>query len=624
MSKQNNNQEPDLIKDALEKAGKSQEEIDIVSQLDKAQDKADEHRLKTGVLQTALLAGALPFSLFAVQKQAVDETMAEQSLENCLRALPGKTLLDGDGKVSGEVIEALSAAGYWGLPIEKKYGGSGASKHFLAKAMLEVGSKGAEILGGLLSIERLIGAAGPLMFRGTEAQKQEFLPSLADGTLRSGFGGTEPSAGCNITKITTYGKDSDDGENILLYGDKLFISNAWYGHLIALLIRYKDNLRVLLVKLPDCDSQEFNIVNYEIHALRQIHNKGLHFNGLKVPAKNLLPGDGLSLIFHDLDDGRFAVAASAAVRMRRILASCLPWVDSRITFGVKLKERQYIKHLLAMQAAYIAGSEALVYWAASLIDSGFQGDVSSMITKTRATDWLRDISTNYGMFTHGGRFVLKGHTIGDNLADDMVASVYEGPNPMLGKAAVKSISKSFAESYLKPILSGKNSLWVKMKALGELSFYFMRLLAPAKAESVPEALAAELPKAFKAYLSFALTAWRRWRIGLIYNLIKYQEKMADEDLVMLESIYEPLTAITSMFVAINAAANAAKSGDTAKVDALSLLCMEMRIKLAPHRFKRTDKAYKALTEKLAEHILAGRFQPIEAVPQGTILQPYNQ
>ena len=111
MSKQNNNQEPDLIKDALEKAGKSQEEIDIVSQLDKAQDKADEHRLKTGVLQTALLAGALPFSLFAVQKQAVDETMAEQSLENCLRALPGKTLLDGDGKVSGEVIEALSAAG---------------------------------------------------------------------------------------------------------------------------------------------------------------------------------------------------------------------------------------------------------------------------------------------------------------------------------------------------------------------------------------------------------------------------------------------------------------------------------------------------------------------------------
>ncbi|MBX9939884.1 MAG: acyl-CoA/acyl-ACP dehydrogenase [Candidatus Obscuribacterales bacterium] len=620
MSKQNNNQEPDLIKDALEKAGKSQEEIDIVSQLDKAQDKADEHRLKTGVLQTALLERTLPLSLFAVQKQQADETMAAQSLANCLTALQGKPLFDGTGKVAPEVIGALSEAGYWGLPIEKKYGGSGASKRFLAKAMLEVGSKGAEVLGGLLSIERLIGAAGPLMFRGTEAQKQEFLPSLADGTLRSGFGGTEPAAGCNITKITTYGIDSEDGENILVYGDKLFISNAWYGHLIALLIRYKDCLRVLLVKLPDCDSEEFNIVNYEIHALRQIHNKGLHFNGLKVPAKNLLPGDGLSLIFHDLDDGRFAVAATAAVRMRRILASCIPWVNSRITFGVKLKERQYIKHLLAMQGAYIAGSEALVYWAASLIDSGFQGDVSSMITKTRATDWLRDISTNYGMFTHGGRFVLKGHTIGDNLADDMVASVYEGPNPMLGKAAVKAVSKAFAETYLKPILSGKNSLWAKMKAIASLSLYFTRLLAPAKAEAAP----AELPTTFKPYLSFALAAWRRWRISLIYNLIKYQEKMADEDLVMLEAIYEPLTAITSLFVAINAAAEAAKEGDAAKVDALSLLCMEMRIKLAPHRFKRTDSAYKALTEKVAEHILAGRFQPIEGVPQGTILQPYYQ
>jgi alkylation response protein AidB-like acyl-CoA dehydrogenase len=84
----------------------------------------------------------------------------------------------------------------------------------------------------------------------------------------------------------------------------LFISNAWYGHEIALLLLIDNKLRVLITTLPDEDSEVFSINNYGIHALRYIHNKGLKFNGLRVPKANLLEGDGLAIIFHDLDEGQ--------------------------------------------------------------------------------------------------------------------------------------------------------------------------------------------------------------------------------------------------------------------------------------------------------------------------------
>lgn len=648
----------DLIKDALIKAGKNEEEISSVTTVDAAQTAVDQGRGKPGVLQQALLQKQLSldhFGCLAASDQLTSGKAAETlklSLEAIQNHVAAGTILGEDGKVSAALIDDLAKAGYWGLPIPEEWGGSGASKYFCGKAMIEMGSKGAEVVGGLLSIERLIGAAGPLIWKGTTEQKQEFLTAMAAGHVRSGFGGTEPSAGCNITSILTHGVD--DGDDILVYGEKLFISNAWYGHLIALLIRYEDKLRVLLVPLPMQDSDEFNIVHYGIHALRQIHNKGLRFNGLRVPKKNLLPGDGLSIIFHDLDDGRFAVAATAIARMRRILASGLPWVYTRETFGEKLKERQYIRYLMALQAAYITSAEALVDWSASLIDEGYQGDVSSMIVKTRVTDWLRQTATELGMFMHGGRFVLHNHTIGDNLADDMVSSVYEGPNPMLGKAAIKAMVKPFGQEYLQPLMDNMKASGVNTQALrfggfkqimgtlrhlwsvkgglfknrGKLTrdvFKLMGFLRMLSKKSKPDVGTAsvlkDLPKSFTGHMNFANKAWRVWRKNFILQVLKYQERLVDEDLIMLEEIYEPLTQITTMLVSIKAAQAAAKRGDAAAVAALNLTCLEMRVKLGGE--KRTSVAYRKSVKEVSEHVLTGTFMPVQGVPTGAILQPYS-
>lgn len=645
----------DLIKDSMEKAGKSAEEVGSVVTIDQAQIHADSGRAKPGVLQQALLAPSVDLRLFACQANKTELTDSEAadallaSIEVGKRHRDAGTVIGADGKVNPVLIAELAEAGYWGLPIPKEYGGSGATKFFLGRTMTKMGATVAEIVGGLLSIERLIGTAGPLIWKGNPEQKERLLRPLAAGHVRSGFGGTEPSVGCNITKASTYGVV--DGDDIVVYGEKLFISNAWYGHEIALLLLIDKKLRVLITTLPDEDSEVFSINNYGIHALRYIHNKGLKFNGLRVPKANLLDGDGLAIIFHDLDEGRFAVATTGAARMRRILAMCVQWVDYRDTFGVKLKDRQYIRYNLALQAAYIAGADALVDWSSSLIDAGYQGDVSSMIAKTKATDWLRQVSTDLGLFTIGGRFTLHGSTIGDNLADDLVTSVYEGPNPMLGMACVKSLVKAFGEPYLGPVMQefknagiDPNKLVFNAKNFGQTCSYLLantgklvknrkNILAATiklasylkQIRSTPKASAQfafdGLDSRFEAHRKFADKAWFKWRKQFIFNVLKYQERLGDKQLTMLESIYEPVASITTMFCAIAAFRAAAASGDKATVAALNLLCLEMRCKLAGE--KHTASQYERAVDEVATYVLAGEFHQLDGVPAGEIQQPYK-
>jgi hypothetical protein len=199
----------DLIKDSMEKAGKNKEEVGSVVTIDQAQIAADSGRAKQGVLQQALLAPSVDLRLFACQANKAELTDSEAaaallaSIEVGKRHRDAGTVIGADGKVNPVLIAELAEAGYWGLPIPKEYGGSGATKFFLGRTMTQMGATVAEIVGGLLSIERLIGTAGPLIWKGNPEQKERLLRPLAAGHVRSGFGGTEPSVGCNITKAST-------------------------------------------------------------------------------------------------------------------------------------------------------------------------------------------------------------------------------------------------------------------------------------------------------------------------------------------------------------------------------------------------------------------------------------
>jgi alkylation response protein AidB-like acyl-CoA dehydrogenase len=671
-----------VLEDALKRGGKNDSEVDSVVTVDRAQTEASHVQDKDGPLHKAFMEGHVSIELFSClgdQSEWTDSparVVLEDSINEVLHHEKAGTLYGADEKLTDAVHDALGVTHFWGLPIPPQYGGSGASMFFCMRAITRMAAVASEIVGGLLSIEELIGAAGPLIWKGTAEQNAELLPLLASGQLRSGFAGTERYVGCWITNVHTYGVE--DGDDIVVTGDKLFISNAWYGHMVALFLKIEGEPKVLLVKLPDKDTETFRIVNYPIRALRRIHNKGLWFKNFRVPKKYLLPGNGLSAIFHDLDRGRPAVAAGASARMHRLLKSEMPWVDTRITFGEKLKTRQFIKHNMAVQAAYIAGADALVDWSTSLMDAGFQGDVSAMIAKTWATDRLREVVTNQAMFTHGGRFVLGGHPIGDNLVDDLVSSVYEGPNPMLGKATIKSLAKPLTEEYIRPLIlhmkrigldpsrlrfgnfkesilslrylfkqrsriltdGGFNGqageaglvqtagyMWKNRKQLHGRRIWttaipLVKWMIKAELTFTDNEDVSGLEPGLQNLLDYTREAFLRWRKKFYRAVVVYQEKLADEDLLMLEELYKPLEAITTIFVSIAAAQKARDAGDQATYDALLLLCLILKRGLT--RESSYSGSYKKLVNSVFEHLEKGNFKQIEDVPAAPVLMPYTE
>ena len=238
----------------------------------------------------------------------------KDSLDTARRHRDQGTLLGPDNKVSDAVLKDLGTAGYWGLLIDPRYGGGGASFATFAPFLTRMATIDPN-LGGLASVHGCIGAVDPLRTFGTADQKERYLPLLASGEKLSAFALTEPGAGSDLTALKT--RAVLDGDDYVVNGEKLFITNAIPGRTIGLVCLIEKKPAVLIVDLPKEENEHFQVVPYGLFALRHLHNKGLRFRDFRVPRENLLEpgqGDGLTIAYHGLNLGRVALCQPPRAR----------------------------------------------------------------------------------------------------------------------------------------------------------------------------------------------------------------------------------------------------------------------------------------------------------------------
>ena len=308
------------------------------------------------------------------------------------------------------------------------------------------------MVAGLASVHGCIGAVDPLRTFGTPDQKRRYLPLLASGERLSAFALTEPGAGSDLSALRT--RAVLDGDAYVVNGEKLFITNAVPGRTIGLVCQIDDRPAVLIVDLPDAETEEFRLVRYGLFALRQTHNNGLVFRGLRVPRENLLrpaQGDGLTIAYHGLNRGRVALCATAAGSMRAMLADLLPWARYRRTYGAPIATRELVRRRIGRLAALIVGADALVAWCSRLLDEGFRGEMECIVAKIFGSESQKEAAIEVYMKTHGGRAFLRGHRFGENVHDYLAPCIYEGEGEMLGLAFFKSLIKEHGRSYFEPI-----------------------------------------------------------------------------------------------------------------------------------------------------------------------------
>jgi alkylation response protein AidB-like acyl-CoA dehydrogenase len=288
---------------ALKLGGKSDDEARRTGAIDKADDQveslfAPQYQTLNSPVHRAVWDRELPIDLFASQPVAPPaevERVMRDSLDVAARHRDAGTLLDANHKISDAVLTDLASVGYWGLLVDKQYGGSGSPfapfASFLTKmAMID------PTLAGLASVHGCIGAVDPVRTFGNAEQKERFLPRLASGENLSAFALTEPCAGSDLTALRTTARL--EGDEYVVNGEKLFITNVVPGRTIGLVCLIENKPAVLVVDLPAEENEHFQLRKYGLWALKHTYNQGIVFRDLRVPADNLLQptrGDGLTI-----------------------------------------------------------------------------------------------------------------------------------------------------------------------------------------------------------------------------------------------------------------------------------------------------------------------------------------
>lgn len=404
-----------------------------------------EYQAACSPLYRAVWAERIPLGLFdcgpGQEPLPSQARVMDAALELVQRHRQARTLFDERQKVRCGVLQQLGAVGYWGLLVDQRFGGTETPFAIFAPFLTRMNTADPTVA-ALASAHACLGAVNAVQHFGTAEQKAHFLPALARGERLSAFALTEPNAGSDLTALRT--RACRQGDHLVVSGEKLFVTNAAAGRTLVLVCRLEGRPAVLIAELPDLEDESVRLTDYGLHALRHAENHGLVFCDFRVPAANLLPspaGQALTIVYHGLNRARAALCATAAGRLRQMLAEMVPWARFRRTYGRPIGERELVRRRLGRLGGLIVACDALVAWCAALLDSGYRAEQECIVAKIFAADALREAAVELLMKTHGGRALLHGHLFGDNVHDFLAPSIYEGESELLGLALFRSLVK---------------------------------------------------------------------------------------------------------------------------------------------------------------------------------------
>ncbi len=628
-------QEPEaktFVEVALTLGGKSEEESRKTGKLDRADEQVEEmfakrYQTANSPIHRAVWDSTLPVELFQAESTSVPpacQKVMDDSIAVVKRHIAAGTLFDENRKIAAHVLNDLAGAGYWGLLVDQEFGGQQCPFSAFAKFLTKMATVDATIA-GLASVHGCIGAVDPLRTFGSTEQKERYLPKLANGERLSAFALTEPAAGSDLTALRTTARL--DGDDYVVDGEKLFITNAIPGRTVGLVCLIDGKPAVLIADLPDHENEQFQIVKYGLYALKHSYNNGLKFNGFRVPRENLLVpgrGDGLTIAYHGLNLGRVALCANAAGTMRSMLANLLPWSDFRRTYGAKIGSRELVQRRIGRMAALIAGCDALVAWCSSLLDLGYRGEMECVIAKIFGSEAQKEASIELFMKTHGGRAFLHGHMFGDNVHEYLAPCIYEGEGEILGMGFFKSLVKEHGKAFFEPIgqalvkagikkpnpMNPAHAWALKDAALPYAKWRIAQTFAGKRHTNWPN-----MPEKFRAHAEFADAALAASRIEISKTMAKHQLKLADRQCRMSELSQR----LQDMVVILATSLFGAKHEHPLMRDAADILCQDLTRKLTGKR--PTDSYFRAVT-KLGEAIEQGGFQEIAGIGADPIMMSY--
>jgi len=303
-----------------------------------------------------------------------------------------------------EFVTAMTAAGWLACLIPAEYGGAGLGVTEASAILEEINASG----GNGSACHAQMYAMGTILRHGSEAQKREWLPRVADGSLRlQAFGITEPSARSDTTRIETMAERTADGYRIR--GQKVFTSRALQSDLMLLLARTTpleeverptDGLSVFLVDLREAGAR---VVIRPLATMMNHASTEVFIDGLTVPPDALIgrEGDGWRCILDAMNAGRILIASECIGDGRWFVDKAARYATVREVFGRPIGPNQGVQFPIARAHAAVEAAALVRSKAAWLFDRGEPCGAEASMAKLLASEasWQ---AANACLDTHGG------------------------------------------------------------------------------------------------------------------------------------------------------------------------------------------------------------------------------